>query len=182
MSENASVVILENFLQATRELLEFYAGDVPNLEELNLDLISKPLESYSDTDQSLEMKSAVIGLSNSEFSCSICLMAPDPVLNELYQGNLENPGDWIGELGNQLAGRLKNNLCDYDVETSLSTPISISGAQLGFPTQTGDSRLHVATTEAGSLALLLNLEIDPSAHWTKNEEQTTADEGSLMLF
>merc|ERR1712146_853533 len=54
------------------------------------------------------------------------------VINPVANGAKDANYDWIGELANQLLGRLKNKLLSWNVEVALSTPVLVHGAQLSI--------------------------------------------------
>lgn len=90
--------------------------------------------------------------------------------------------DWIGELANQMLGRVKNKLLSYNVEIGLSTPIVIEGAKLRMfgivskgmelSFQSGD---HFAD-------VWWDAEVDPVLVLSKEDAPDVQLEGEMLLF
>ena len=89
--------------------------------------------------------------------------------------------DWVGELTNQLVGRLKSKLLARGIEIALTTPIVLSGVRLK-PLPRG--RLEPAVMHAKSGPILIWTEVESDADFAFGAEQPglTGHEGAVLLF
>jgi CheY-specific phosphatase CheX len=129
-----------------------------------------------------------IGLVGAGISGSILVATTAAVLRATGQtdGSRESTCDWVGELANQLAGRLKNQLLRYGVELNVSTPVVIEGKALQVRgARRSSTRFFRLESDHGCIAvgidmksapgLELNLAMDP-------EPEADTVEGDLLLF
>jgi hypothetical protein len=65
--------------------------------------------------------------------------------------------DWVGELANQLAGRLKMKLLAHGVEIALTTPLTLSGVRLQ-PLPRGDFQPLAYVAASGFFVTWLEIE------------------------
>jgi len=135
---------------------------------------------------------ALISMTNPELRLTVALQTQKAVLEASFPSEqkvtaLQQLQDWIGELSNQLAGRLKNKMRLYDCQLNLGIPTVIQGDNmyLDLPKRSEISQ-HSFTTSAGQI-LLLNLTTqignrvvfcEPDTY--QNEE--ALDEGEMMFF
>jgi len=81
---------------------------------------------------------ATIGFTVGEAGGALALVTSAALVRKTYPqtGAAEvtphDIGDWIGELSNQLLGRIKNRLAEYSVDINLSTPVVVTGQCLGY--------------------------------------------------
>lgn len=89
--------------------------------------------------------------------------------------------DWIGELSNQLLGRLKNKLLSRGVELALSTPMIVRGTDLQLGA--ASSGATKVTFEDGDLSAEVwwDAEVDEGLVLTEGEDEAHA-EGDMLLF
>ncbi len=89
--------------------------------------------------------------------------------------------DWVGELANQLAGRMKTKLLAHNVEVSLTTPIVISGVRLE-PLPRSNVEPAVFISDAG--AVLVWAEVETREDFVLGSEHPSAStgEGDVLLF
>lgn len=89
--------------------------------------------------------------------------------------------DWVGELANQLAGRLKSRFLEFGLEVHLTTPVVLSGMRLE-PIPSGNLAPTIFSAEGGQILVCVEIEaredivlgsIPPVAH---------GSEGDVMLF
>lgn len=59
---------------------------------------------------------------------SVILAMGEDSLKASMPPGIDEPADWIGELGNQLLGRAVNLLCTYGVHGRMGTPVVLPGA------------------------------------------------------
>jgi hypothetical protein len=89
--------------------------------------------------------------------------------------------DWVGELANQLVGRLKRKLLARGVEVALTTPLVLSGVRLQ-PLPRG--RLTPSVLRASQGDVLVWIEVDVDQGFSLGDEFThdAAAEGAVVLF
>lgn len=89
--------------------------------------------------------------------------------------------DWVGEMANQLLGRLKNRLLPYGVELLCDTPMAVSGkARIGGARRPA-TRLSFAG-DLGDLKLWFDVQVDDDMVLKANSGDAAHAEGDLVLF
>ena len=95
------------------------------------------------------------------------------------QGSLR---DWVAELSNQLAGRLKHKLLSQGVEVYITTPIVLRATRIE-PLPRRKLMPRGFSALGGSVALWVEVEITPDfAIVPISAEDAPAEEGEAMLF
>lgn len=95
--------------------------------------------------------------------------------------------DWVGELANQLLGRLKNHyFLAHGVDIQMSAPVTVSGRDLScvFGNRGGDADtpLHFTSTP-GPITIWSELRVDEGfVLGPKVEQAVCAEEGGMELF
>ena len=90
-------------------------------------------------------------------------------------------GDWIGELSNQLLGRLKNKLVPYGLDIRLGTPAVVEGRELRLYAS-GKGHIEQRFRIAQSVVCVwLDMIVGEDLSIQKTED-STGDEGSVILF
>ena len=91
------------------------------------------------------------------------------------------PRDWIGELANQLVGRLKVKLLGYGENVALTTPIVLQGIRIQPLPR---SNVSPALFSAGNGVVLSWLEVEVECGFTLPAPQRAdaGETGELMLF
>lgn len=90
--------------------------------------------------------------------------------------------DWIGELANQLLGRLKNKLLSYNVELALSTPVVVQGTQIRFAAARHGAA-HLRFQSVGDFAdIWWDAEVDPALQLSEDQAPDVQLEGEMVLF
>jgi hypothetical protein len=88
--------------------------------------------------------------------------------------------DWIGELSNQLVGRMKNRLTSYGLVVSLGTPCPVGEQR---PSGVDVEREYAFEGEGGSLCVRLELAGEDGLELEEVALPVeTLDEGDLLLF
>ena len=135
---------------------------------------------------------ATIGFSSDVLQGSLGLVFNEALLITLTRsalGGME-PGrdmqrDWLGELANQLLGRMKRTLLDYSVEISLSTPIVLRGMRIQLLSQ-GDSTGHISLTSCeGGAWVCFDLRHEPDfalIYSPPPEDEEALDDGMALFF
>lgn len=169
MEQRPEDVICNCFSHAVAELFECYLGHAVQLCECEEE------NSHSDM-------TAVIGFAGSGISATLILTTCEPVALQLAKTAPLSTGDWLAELVNQLAGRLKNKLLRFGVSPSLSTPAVIHGKHLRITTLAKTQHRDCVTLEEGQVIAKIMLELEDSLELVESEEERGAAEGSLQLF
>ena len=90
--------------------------------------------------------------------------------------------DWIGELTNQLVGRVKAKLLSRGIEVALTTPIILSGARLQ-PVPRGALRPTVFDSATGSVLVWIEAEAGGKLELgCEPMPSSTEAEGGILLF
>lgn len=127
------------------------------------------------------MLCGVIGFVGTGIRGSCMLLGHDaPILASCPEGG--GCRDWIGELTNQLAGRVKAKFLGYGVEVQLSTPVGFSGVALR-PLPRSD--LAPACYHAHGGDVVVWVEVDSEPAFILDRAETPAArraEGEVVLF
>jgi hypothetical protein len=161
-------------LDSTRALFKNYG--------IELDLDGS---SITKTLPSVELISS-IGFSSPALSGSLLLAMPSSVLTRTLPTPDANLADWSGELANQLLGRLKNQLLNYEVAINLALPVVVFGAGFSLPAKARPlTRRFSFVSEWGRVFVRTEMELSPSVELvrqTRVGEAAGMDEGELLFF
>lgn len=127
------------------------------------------------------MLCGVIGFVGTGIRGSCILVGHDaPILASCPEGG--GCRDWIGELTNQLAGRVKAKLLPYGVEVQLSTPVGFSGVALR-PLPRRDVGPTCYHAHGGEVVVWVEVDSEPAfvLHRTETPAARRA-EGEVVLF
>ena len=131
---------------------------------------------------------AIIGFTSAELRGALGLAASQPALREFAQKagvQGDDLDDWLGELANQLLGRLKNQLLRYRIELFMATPMTLRGLRLQIRSQETNHILSCHfRTQSGSVCVWLDLRVQPGLELVPSEdpEHQCQDEGELLFF
>lgn len=100
---------------------------------------------------------AVMGFGGKQLRGALVLAATREPLEKTNPGDSTSQRDWIGELANQLMGRVKNRLLGLGVEILLATPACLSGDNLSL-TPTRLRAPHVFAAGTGVVCVWLDCE------------------------
>lgn len=90
--------------------------------------------------------------------------------------------DWVAELSNQLAGRLKHKLLAQGVEVYITTPIVLRATRIEpLPRRKLIPRGYSLKT-GGTVSLWVEVEIGPDFQLSPNEGETPVAEGETLMF
>lgn len=169
MGKQAITLIEEIYLSAVNELVLHYSGQ----------------EVVSQRSQSFPIESdfiSILGFGDQDLRGSSVLVATPASVCSLAVGTVDNVLDWIGELNNQIVGRLKNRLAVFGLNPQLGTPMSVSGSDLDLAAVGATPQTWTCEWSGHSLCTTLALDIHPQLRLDKNVEIEIAEEGSLSLF
>lgn len=111
----------------------------------------------------------------------MCLLAGDkePLkASNPIEGSLR---DWMAELSNQLAGRLKHKLIARGAVVYITTPIVLRGARIE-PLPRRNLKPVVFEGGGGKLSLWVEIETAPDFQLAPEAIEETASEGDALLF
>lgn len=166
---SASETIFERFTESLADLIVSYTGSEANI--------------ISDFSDHLELEiTSIVGLSSEEVSATVSLASSQEAALSLSTFPLACAHDWMGELANQLAGRLKNKLCAYGLQMNLSTPTTIQGNRLQLTSSALETFSVNAQFPMGGAIAQISLNVDPNLDLTEKPTESSSEEGSLELF
>jgi hypothetical protein len=122
----------------------------------------------------------VVGFSGPGIS-GMCLLAAS---NEPIKASNPTDGslrDWIAELVNQLAGRLKHKLISRGAPVYVTTPIVLRGARIE-PMPRKQLNPQTFSGAGGMLCLWVEVETAEGFALTREAAEETAAEGDTLLF
>lgn len=162
-------IVYQEFRQALLELIETYS-DVPPSVEVSI-------ESQVRGDMT-----AIIGLADPQIAASLSLTTTSLASTKLAMQADVNARDWLGELSNQLAGRLKNKLTAYGRSPNLTTPTTVTGAWLLVEPLDTQSHLLIARFGEHVLAAQIILDLSENLKLEYVDDSMSSAEGSMELF
>ncbi len=109
-----------------------------------------------------------------------CLLAAPQAAVEAAAPRAAGARDWVGELANQLVGRLKAKLMARGATIALSTPVVLRGVRLS-PLPRTDVDPVVFDSAAGKVLVWLEVEIEDDFELGQ-ERALQATEGELLVF
>lgn len=110
---------------------------------------------------------------------SSLLVADEATLRDLAAGEVDDLFDWLGELNNQLVGRMKNRLIRWTPHLQISMPVPV----VGFVKGRGATAGWEVVWDGGRLTACLGVTVTPGVTLAADEPATAAAaEGSLVLF
>jgi CheY-specific phosphatase CheX len=85
-----------------------------------------------DSEKEYSEMAGVIGFCTEQLSGNLVISTSEAVVLSTVPAGVNRPqsSDWLGELSNQLLGRLKNQLRRFGVALQMSTPIVLVGPRL----------------------------------------------------
>ena len=104
-------------------------------------------------------------------------------MREMAQGCDDLLRDQLGELANQLLGRVKNSMLGMGVVLSMSTPTTAVGRDIRFGSSSGDVSPEYAISWAGgSLLVRLDATISDDPVFVTEDVSSGLSEGELTMF
>lgn len=135
------------------------------------------------------VKAAIVGFTEADIRGALTVTCTDSLLYKSYPASAPqwtnvDLRDWAGELGNQLLGRLKNQLSRRQLSLQVSTPVAMHAQVLGAPPldELLGQWLHFGTLE-GDFWVRLDFQAPPD--WqlqSPDEDADHMEEGDLLLF
>lgn len=109
----------------------------------------------------------------------------DPTTRHSETFEEEDLRDWLGELANQLLGRLKNKLIEYGMPIELTTPTTLAGMQLTpgkNSSLAGRRTVFCSGEEAFQLYFNAKMTEDAQLVYTPTPPSEQTDDGDPMFF
>lgn len=103
---------------------------------------------------------AVIGFSGESLRGTLLFAPSEGILHASEQIPDEACRDWVGELANQLLGRIKNHLLRYDVEVYLTVPLVLRGQHISVQTNAAPFP-HAFSSAAGGVTVWVDVDLPP---------------------
>lgn len=136
-----------------------------------------PSSGWGDSDE--VMFSGVMGFVGDSVRGTCLLAAPQGTV-EAAAPKDAGARDWVGELANQLVGRLKGKLMARGATIALSTPVVLRGVKLS-PLPRTDVEPVVFESPQGKVLVWLEVEIEDGFQLGE-ERPLQASEGELLVF
>ena len=136
-----------------------------------------PTEGWVESDE--VMYSGVMGFVGDRVRGTCLLAAPQGTVQAAAPKDA-GARDWVGELSNQLVGRLKAKLMARGATIALSTPVVLRGVKLS-PLPRTDVAPVVFESTAGKVLVWLEVEIEDDFQLGE-ERALKASEGELLVF
>jgi CheY-specific phosphatase CheX len=145
------------------------------MQAYGVELISS--DGWPETDE--VMLSGVMGFIGDNVR-GTCLLAAEQVTIEAAAPPNAVARDWVGELANQLVGRLKSKLMARGATIALSTPVVLKGVRLS-PLPRTNVEPVIFASPAGRVLVWLEVEIE-DAFQLGEQRALAATEGELLVF
>jgi hypothetical protein len=169
MSQFAVETLRQEFETSLAELIRCYTESDPQVTPASIADIT-------------ETTAAIVGFGDEAFRGSVVLLGEAAIVASLADTPPANPVDWLGELGNQVVGRLKNKLLRYGVSPQMGTPVTLSGKSLDLGAVGAEPTAWQVQWSTGSLRAIFALEVAEGLELVADENAVAAEEGSLSLF
>ena len=125
----------------------------------------------------------MIGFSGKKMKGNISIWMSGELIRKTGHEGI-NKTDWIGEMANQLIGRVKNKLLPYGVEIMLGTPTSIETGSLVLNfIQASVQKYRFVYDEQQAVTVFMDAVFEKDTTVEKQEDTNDAiKEGEMMLF
>lgn len=164
-------MMLEQIIvSSTEELFEAYAMPLRRLDE-------PPVVEGSEITYL-----GIIGFAGRSLRGTLLLA---PATLALTESNWRTRGelrDWIGELSNQLLGRIKNKLLRCGVEMHVTIPLTMRGSQLAPAATRGELMAFSFDAEPGRVAVWLDVETAEGFKIEFSDDSEQNLEGDAIVF
>jgi hypothetical protein len=169
MFRSARDFIEEAFAFSASDLIQSYTGVTPHIKREEIPDVTAPI-------------AAVIGFGDSKFCASAILLASESAVIALSESVPHNPVDWLGELANQLVGRLKNKLSQYGVLPSVGAPVTVFGSDFDLGSVGTTPVAWRVSWPGGECYVLLGIKIENDLELVFDPCSIPAEEGSVEMF
>ncbi|MCP4502222.1 MAG: chemotaxis protein CheX [Deltaproteobacteria bacterium] len=168
----------QDFFELAQEILE---ESIVKLFEANgVQLQQTSSVEYDDT----ESMAGVIGFTGDQMRGTLVLTCSGALVEE-GDGRADQR-DWIGEMSNQLIGRIKNRFLAYGITIWISTPVALRGFKLELIADSNNEaavRKTFSCPGGGAVAFFDAELVDGFKLQEASEEaEESQEEGELILF
>ena len=166
----------------------------PILNDLVTTAASKLFEHYEfpiDIEQVEERYlfryAGVLGFTGEGIKGTMVVSASGPAIEATFPdgGSDSDREDWVGELCNQLLGRVANKVIAYGLSIRMSTPVTFSGTDLNMQKVEAPEQGGWLMRGPGEADIYVHLAVEVEDHvtWeTAAGAEDAPEEGDLMLF
>jgi len=151
--------------------------------------VSNEQDAHTSKEESI---AAVIGYSSPEIKGSMTVISTKELLKQTHP-NLQmgipvgeqEIEDWVGEISNQLLGRVKNKLLKFGTSVSMATPSILAGTSLASRSPREGSRIRFKCgSDLGSLGVVVDVIPAPGFKFiiVDSSNSATKKEGASILF
>jgi len=164
-------VVTSTYLACLVDVVGAYTGAKPTARALSA---ARPITGTTD-----DTCATLVRFGEERVWGSSLLVADEATLRNLAAGEVDDLYDWLGELNNQLVGRLRNRLIRSAPHLQISMPVPV----VGFVKDRGAAAGWEVTWNGGRLTACLGLTVTPGITLVADEPMAdAAAEGSLVLF
>jgi hypothetical protein len=110
-----------------------------------------------------------------------CLLAAEPAAVQATCPPEGRMRDWVGELSNQLVGRLKKKMLSRGVEVALTTPIVLTGVRLQ-PLPRGRIEPTAFSSDKGFVVVWVEVEAAQNLSMDSEQAEPADPDVDLLLF
>jgi hypothetical protein len=166
----------------------------PVLSDLVTSSASKLFEHYElpvDIEQVEEQRifryAGVLGFTGDGIKGTMVVSASGPAIEATFPdgGTQADREDWVGEICNQLLGRVANKIIGYGLSIRMSTPVTFSGKELSMQRVEAPEQRGWLLRGPGEADVYVHLaaEVEDHITWeTAADAEDAPEEGDLMLF
>lgn len=176
-------VVVEQLSASCEELFENYGLKLSLIESISGSIL---VDNTSDI-------IGLLGASAEGLRASAAIQTSFGILQKTYPAKLEGLEeqklqDWIGELSNQLIGRLKNKMLPYGCELTLGVPAVIQGSNLKtvLPKRSEITTYRYSTETGDDVYLFLSTLIDENSFNLYSPDESSEEElmteGEFIFF
>lgn len=123
-----------------------------------------------------------VGFSGKHARGTLLCAASKELLRRLSAGKCASERDWLGEITNQLLGRIKSRLLRRGIDIMLSPPIVLRGEHLA-PLPRAKLVPLSFTMDGGAVFVWLDIDLDASVDLANDEEHDVGlVEGQTLIF
>jgi hypothetical protein len=165
-------VVSSTYLACLVDVVGIYSGATPTARPLSA---TRPVEGTNET-----TLATLVRFGEERLWGSSLLVADEDAVAGLGDGSVADLSDWLGELNNQLVGRMKNRLLGCAVSIQVSPPVPV----IGFVKDRRAAAGWEVEWPGGRLTACLGLTIAPGVVLAADGSmsEVALAEGTLCLF
>ena len=169
MKEHTHQFFKETYADALLQVVGHYSAELPRAS------FEKPV--------GVENQSAsIISFGSDSIHGFSALFAVDSATQLLSRSPINDPLDWLGELNNQVVGRLRNSLARRGIVAQMGVPITTTVGLLDFGVVAFEPTSWRIDWSCGTMNGVLVIEAADDIDCDCTEQLTVAAEGSVTMF